>query len=260
MAMPQRAAVFLTVVFTAGAALAANEKNVAYADEVIQYDPAFGGLAPKRNMDPTKALGKPQRAYHDVSLGRGGLLELAFVEHLITNSGDDEADLRIHEVGPDVESVYVAVQPADEATAKAVTLRCQDLRKPFGDGFCEIGRTRGGLTELDIDAYFPGYEKGQLHFNAVQLVDDDEQGELKGPLVGADIDAVAAVYSQPMPKGVWGYWGSPKADLKPTETPKPVVKMPVPAVNPVKVEIPAVTPPVVNVPVPVINGPRLAPR
>ena len=204
--MRQQAAVGLTVLLSAAFAFAAADKSAAYADEVLQYDPNFGGQAPKRNMDPSRALGKPGAKDSDVSIGRGGLLELAFVDRVITNSGNSEPDILVHEVGPSVESTYVALQPADAETARAIGFRCRDERKPVGDGFCEMGRINGGTTGLDIDALFPGFAKGQLHFNAIQLMDDENQGDHKGPTAGADIDGVVALFPGPAAPTVWSSW------------------------------------------------------
>jgi hypothetical protein len=185
------------VVWVAGAPGLA-QAGPAWADEVVAYEPAFGkGAQPRADhRDAAKALG-PAKHRRDVSLGQGGLLELAFVQHVLTNSGDAQVDLKVMEVGPDVEQTYVALLPADAATAAAVAGRCQDVRAPFADGFCEIGRVEGGSRALDVDALFPGHAKGTLRFSAVQLVDDAEQGESKGPSVGADIAGVAAFFHLP---------------------------------------------------------------
>lgn len=199
-------------------------RDAAWAEEVVQYDPGFGGLKPSRNVDPKKALTRPNGKSDDVSLGRGGLLELAWVTTTLTNSGDDLPDLSIHEAGPDVEGVLLAVQPADQDTARALAFSCKDERKPFHDGFCEIGFTGGGTTHIDLDAFFPGFPKGTLRFNAVQIVDDELQGAGKGTTVGADIDAVRALFTAPAPAaGTWGYWGPApqgKTTLPPAAAPR----------------------------------------
>ncbi|MEW5852109.1 MAG: hypothetical protein AB2A00_25195 [Myxococcota bacterium] len=186
-----------------GAAWAAPQQQkltkASFADEVIQYEPTFSGGPTPRNRSPERAVGKPRGGGHDVSLGRGGLMELAFLDNLLTNSGDARPDLHVFEVGEDVEETFVAIMPADEATARAVAGLCQDQRRPFHDGFCEIGKIDGGTSSLDIDQYFPGFRAGQLRFNAVQLVDDENQGKVAGRTVGADIDAVAALSSVDSP-------------------------------------------------------------
>ncbi|MBI5495652.1 MAG: hypothetical protein HY904_11560, partial [Deltaproteobacteria bacterium] len=185
------------------------------------------------------AVGRPGGRFRDVSLGRGGLLELAFVEHAVTNSGTSQPDLLIHETGPDVEGVYVALQPADAQTASAIGFRCRDERKPAGDGFCEIGRTGGGTTGLDIDAVFPGFQKGSLRFNAVQLIDDPEQGDPRAGSLGADIDGVTALFPGAAPRTAW-----------PTLSPANGSALPLPAVAPLS--LPAMNIPVVHVGTPAV--------
>jgi len=200
-------------------------KDATFAEEVVQYDPTFGGLKPARNMDPKRALTKPNGKSDDVTLGKGGLLELAWVTRVMINSGDELPDLRIHEAGPDVEGILLALQPADEDTARALAFACKDERKPFHDGFCEIGATGGGTTHVDIDALFPGFARGALRFNAVQLVDDDKQGAHRGHTPGADIDAVRALFTEAAPAaGTWGYWGPKPAgqSLPPAAAPRAV--------------------------------------
>jgi hypothetical protein len=57
----------------------------------------------------------------------------------------------------------------------------------------------GGIEfpSVDIDARFPGHDAGALIFDAVQLIDDPNEGERRGDTVGADIDAVGAIASAP---------------------------------------------------------------
>lgn len=207
----------LGVAVTAAAGLA-HAGGPAYAHEVIQYAPTFGSQrAPSRHHSrPLQAVGAPKRA-KDVSLGHGGLLELGFGPAVLTNSGDARPDLRVVEVGPDVESTFVAVMPADEATAKAVAPFCQDLRAPFDDGFCEVGGISGGTVRLDLDAFFPGQRAGALRFSAVQLVDDPEQGRDHGRSVGADIAGVLAFFHQPARAAEQNFFDGPAKDIGPQQ-------------------------------------------
>jgi len=211
----------------ATAVAAAGGPQAHYADDVIQYDPTFGGGKLPRNRDATRALGKPQLRNNDVSLGSGGLLEVAFVTSVLMNSGDDRPDLQIVEVGRDKEDTLVAVMPADEQTSRAIAHLCQDQLKPLTDGYCELGRAKGGTASLDLDALFPGFRAGELRFNAVQLVDDAEQGGGTGNTAGADIDGVVALHNGP--PALWPFAGfAPVVSVpqSPVTTGTPLVRMP----------------------------------
>ncbi|WP_372987507.1 PEP-CTERM sorting domain-containing protein [Marinobacter sp.] len=171
--------------------------DVSFADEVLDYDPSYSGEAVPTDpnyMDPTEALGAPDYSapYGSVSLGSGGLIELAFTDNALTNSGDDAYDLHIFEVGPDIEDTFVAIRP---------TLDTLDLLgsgyDSNGDGFFEVGSVTGSTSSLDIDAIFSGFTAGSLLFDAVQLIDDPDKDGQGGGTVGADIDAVGAIYSAP---------------------------------------------------------------
>lgn len=177
-----------------------------FADAVLRYDPLFlGGPAPTTpSMDPTTALGPPDfpggdaTFGYDVTLGVGGLLELLFLDNVLENSGTSADDLIVFEVGTNIEMSFMAVRPADQATADAIESMCVDVRPPFGDGFCEIGvgKTTFSNFTADLDSVFPGFEQGDLRFDAIQLVDDPEQGSVVVPgSPGADIDAVGALSS-----------------------------------------------------------------
>jgi hypothetical protein len=167
-----------------------------FADAVISYNPLFtGGPAPAAAyQNPARALGAPDPGgpldpYY-VTLGRGGRIELAFVDNLLTNSASAAADLWVYEIGPDVEDTFVAIRP----TAATFAL----LGAGFdanGDGFFEIGKVFGSTSTINIDAFFPAFAAGLLRFDAVQLVDDRNEGEASGTTVGADIDAVRALTS-----------------------------------------------------------------
>ncbi len=166
-----------------------------FADKVIKYDPLFNrGPAPSTNFqDTNKALGAPDYVSNSgyVSLGRGGLIELLFTNNILSNSGNNgKTDLHIFEVGPDVEDTFVAIRPT------ASTLPLLDPSKDANkDGFFEVGKIFGSTSSIDIDAIFPGFAAGKLLFDAVQLIDDPNEGNRSGVTVGADIDSVGAISS-----------------------------------------------------------------
>ena len=167
---------------------------VSFADEVILYDPLFsGGPGPTLGNIPSKALGIPDyvssnRLY--ATLGRGGKIELLFSNNLLVNSGSDGHDLHIFEVGPDVEDTFVAIRPT--AATAALLGEGHDAD---ADGYYEIGKVFGATSSIDIDAIYPGFAAGELEFDAVQLIDDYNEGGSTGATVGADIDAVGAIGS-----------------------------------------------------------------
>ncbi|AQQ72464.1 hypothetical protein SMSP2_02849 [Limihaloglobus sulfuriphilus] len=169
--------------------------DLSFADAVLRYDPLYGGgPAPTAGTDPQAALGIPDWVGNDdehATLGRGGLLELLFVDNYLVNSGGEGHDLHIFEVGPDVEDTYVAIRPTAE-TALILDPATYDANE---DGFYEIGKVYGSTSSIDIDAIFPGYLAGELVFDAVQLIDDYNEGGSSGSTVGADIDAVGAIGS-----------------------------------------------------------------
>ena len=118
-----------------------------FADGVIEYDPYFsGGPVPTsgRFKNPQRALGLPDyTGGYDgtgaVGLGHGGRLELRFTDNVLINSGNQQADLVILEVGPQPEGMWVAVRPASAPTELSLAGFCADNLAPFGDGYCEIG-------------------------------------------------------------------------------------------------------------------------
>ena len=168
-----------------------------FADSVIRYDPLFnGGPGPTSPnfTDPNSAIGIPDDFANpagSVSLGRGGLIELLFTDNVLTNSGNSGFDLHVFEIGPDVEDTFVAIRP----TATTLNL-LNPLGDANGDGFFEIGKVFGSTSSIDIDTFFAGFSVGELEFDAVQLIDDPNEGNNTGSTVGADIDAVGAISSQ----------------------------------------------------------------
>ena len=167
------------------------EGAVSFADEVIRFEPLYsGGPAPTLNTNPQLALGVPEGLAVNkcTSLGRGGLIELAFTNNALINSGNSDHDLHIFEIGSDVEDTFVAIRPTAE-TAQLLGVQYD----ADNDGFYEIGKVYGSTASIDIDSVFPGFEPGQLVFDAVQLIDDYNEGNSSGNTVGADIDAVGAI-------------------------------------------------------------------
>lgn len=172
--------------------------NVSFADKVISYDPDYsGGNEPfdSNYTDPDSALGAPDydSPTGSVSLGSGGLLQLLFTDNALTNSGNSDNDLHIFEIGPDVEDTFVAIRP----TADTFNL-LSPTYSPDANGFFSVGSVTGATSSIDIDSLFSGFDPGALMFDAVQLIDDPNEGDRgANSTVGADIDAVGAISSAP---------------------------------------------------------------
>ncbi len=193
MSIPRTPALALLVLALTTAAPGAAAQNP-YADAWLFYDPHFGGgpapTAPYQN--PARALGAPDEPgppdpYY-LTLGRGGLVRLAFVDNLLTNSASAATDLRIYEIGPDVEDTFVGIRP----TATTLALLTGAGFVPDAAGYFPIGKVFGATSAINIDTFFPGFAAGVLRFDAVQLRDDPNEGDTFGATVGADIDAVEA--------------------------------------------------------------------
>ncbi|MDP2314683.1 MAG: hypothetical protein Q8P41_17400 [Pseudomonadota bacterium] len=158
------------------------DRTGAYADIVIDYAPVILGEEPTEpHRGGDNALEAPDYAGVNscssmgtctfVSLGDGGSITLGFLDHLIVASGDAAPDLRIYEVGPDIEDTFVEIS-GDNAT------------------WLSVGAVFGSTATIDIDAYGP--ESGST-FVYVRLTDDSSQGRQSKGTVGADIDAVEAL-------------------------------------------------------------------
>ena len=130
-------------------------EEMSFADAVIRYDPPAGGDAAPVDpsyLDPSVALGRPSERF--VSLGSGGVIELAFVDNVLTNSRDSEPDLYIDEVFGTAEQFYLAIRPTPDS---AGLLR----DKLDADGYIKIGSFRGEpsnrhfITLIDLDQFLP---------------------------------------------------------------------------------------------------------
>ena len=165
---------------------------ISFADAVVDYSPVLVGSnpsAPHRN--PSAALGLPDYADATgtlacadpptctfVSLGDGGSLTLRFDDNLLTGSGDATPDLWIFEVGADIEDTFVEISSD-------------------GSIWHSVGKVFGTTAGVDIDAFSFGPSD---YFSYVRLTDDANEGEQSGIFVGADIDAVGAISTVPVPE------------------------------------------------------------
>jgi hypothetical protein len=154
---------------------------ISFADVVTSYLPGLEGLAPTAPyQDESRALGPPDYAGGDdgyVSLGVGGELILRFTNNVLTGSNNDDDDLWIFEIGPDVEDTTVDV------STDGVT-------------WFSVGLVTGSTRGIDIDAF--GFNSTSA-FSYVRLTDVANEGATTGATVGADIDAVGAISTRATP-------------------------------------------------------------
>ena len=110
-------------------------------------------------------------------MGRGGSLTLRFLDNRLTGSDDARPDLHIFEIGPDVEDTFVSISKN-------------------GTDWFDVGKVFGSTSSIDIDFY--DFDTSD-EFAYVRLVDDPNEGNSGGATVGADIDAVGAISTVPIP-------------------------------------------------------------
>ena len=171
--------------------------GLSFADVLIEYNPGCSNI---EDPDPTGALGvsdwpvgssgdKPEFVF----LGVNGSIKLEFTNNLLTNSGDNNEDLWVFEVGVDIEDSALALRPADAFTE--TQLQLLGIPDTNGDGFYEVGNIDGATTGFDIDNVMLGYAPETLLFDAVELTDLDNGNCQTQSTPGADIQAVCALYS-----------------------------------------------------------------
>lgn len=114
---------------------------------------------------------------NSVSLGVGGSLTVRFTDNFLTGDGTSALDLWIFETGPDIEDTFVAISRN-------------------GSDWLSVGSVGGSTSGVDIDSF--GFGPGD-RFAFVRLTDDPNEGEVDGATVGADIDAIAAISTIPVP-------------------------------------------------------------
>lgn len=153
---------------------------ISFADRVVAFTAGTGvspGFANANNaLGAPNLTGRgpePETGEFTTSLGRGGVLTLAFESNFLTGSGDARPDLVIFETG-EIESVRV------EISRDGVT-------------FFDVGVVGGVDNTVDLDRFGFG---PQDRFSFVRLT-DLRQGSLTSGPAGADIDAVGAISSVP---------------------------------------------------------------
>jgi hypothetical protein len=155
--------------------------STSFADAVVMYEPSFsGGTIPTGKwLDSKQALGIPNYTGGGdgngaVSLGDGGRLTLQFIDNALIGSNDNSPDLYIFEVGPSVEDMFVEISKD-------------------GIHFNAVGKVFGSISSVDIDSF--GFTMSD-RFYYVRLTDVFAGSGTESP-IGADIDAVGAISSEP---------------------------------------------------------------
>ena len=172
--------------------------GLSFADFVIDYQNTCG--AGNMFQNPEKALGVSDDAGvigsdNFVSLGSNGWIRLGFSNNRIINSGDNQADIWIFEIGPAVEATRVELRPFDASTLSALV--SAGIPDGDGDGFFDFGAVMGATSSVDIESIISGFNVGALVFDAIKLTDQAGIG-CNSVAPGADIDAVCALSSVPV--------------------------------------------------------------
>ncbi len=177
------------------------EETISFADEVISYNPQCeDDIDPLLNQ-PDKILGPPDFEGPDVnftlfgdnfvSLGEGGSITVRFTDNILTNSGNADPDLWIFEVGEAVQAIVIELRPIDQATINS--LNNAGIIDTDQDGFYLLDTLLGSTSFLDIDSIVSGLSGEVLQFDAVRIIDVENQACLGSGAPGADIDAICAL-------------------------------------------------------------------
>jgi hypothetical protein len=162
-----------------------------FADAVVDYSPGLKGADPSfPNRDPSRALGAPDILVmpgfpcgsplncHAVSLGVGGSITLRFTDNFLTGSDSPAIDLWIFEVYGDEEASFVDISSD-------------------GTHWSSVGMVPGWTSGVDLDAF--GFGSAN-RFSYVRVTDVATLDGQTGATVGADIDAIGAASSLPVPE------------------------------------------------------------
>ena len=167
--------------------------GISFADELLEYQSGCTIEHP----NPEGALGVANfngNNYDErVFLGHGGIIRLGFTNNVLTNGGTPADDLFVFEVGFDTEGCSIALRPTNDFTIAELT--SNGFTDPDNDGYYILGGIGGSTAGFDIDGVLPGYAPGELQFDAITLIDDDDGFCGSASTPGADIDAVCALSS-----------------------------------------------------------------
>jgi len=163
-----------------------------FADELVEYslediDP---GDVTSGNFDPLNAIGtpnyNPNSLSSSVGLGGSGFLKLRFTDNILTNSGNDDVDIWVFEVGGP-NPIKIELHPLNQITESKISslLTDDDL-----DGYYTLGNFDGHTSSIDIDKVLNNYSYQELLFDAIKI-SNGSMTSFNSP----DIDAVCAASS-----------------------------------------------------------------
>jgi hypothetical protein len=178
-----------TLVTPQGGTVKVRADHDPWADNVISFTP--GKPMSRASPDPSKTLGKPdfvagkRQTNTFLSMGHGGELVLEFADNrLVDGAGDD---LVVFEIGTAIEPVDIAISTD-------------------GKVWIEVGHLKGAKCTADIG---PAVRKAQAdrvlvetrpEFRFVKVRDAKAGKSNNSSQQGADIDAVGALNSIPVPR------------------------------------------------------------
>lgn len=164
---------------------------ISFADAVVsQALPAIAADRPNAaNSVAEHALGAPNYVSGGAcassntncpftSLGNGGSITLRFTDNYLIGSNSPQLDLYVFEVGPAVEAMTVHVSKD-------------------GSHWISVGQVSGMQAGVDLDAY--GFGRNDK-FSFVRLTDVYADNFGTGASVGADLDALGAISTAPVPE------------------------------------------------------------
>ena len=167
-----------------------------FADVVFEYSSGcpFSDPLPQGSLGVADYNFEPGDNPTFTFLGQGGFIKLGFTNNVLSNSGDNQDDLWVFEIGPIVESIDIAIRPLDNFTE--TQLQNSGIPDANSDGYYEVGNLSGATSGFDIDLVIQGYAAGELKFDAIEIKDVIDE-DCSTETAGADIDAVCALFSIP---------------------------------------------------------------
>ncbi len=168
--------------------------GISFSDELISYE--SGCLIEDSN--PEGVLGvcdwnpSGTDSPEHVFLGDQGSIAVKFNNNHLLNSGSLEPDLRIIQAGVELE-FSIEVRAFDDFTSSA--LIDAGLSSFNNDGFYFLGSAGMLTSDIDLDQYLPGFNYGDLKFDAVRITDVGNGCDVIEGVSGVRIDAICALTS-----------------------------------------------------------------
>lgn len=173
-------------------AMGYDEGDVAYIDEVLEFNPGSGITSfadPSAATGPFDSFDRTNDRF--VSLGEQGSITLKFTDNALIASGNARNDLAIYESGAEPEATKIEISHN-------------------GVQWIDLGVTDALFHTIDIDAFYSqGVQVGVPYFyvrltDIVDGTEDNGNADPDGgqPFSGADIDAIGAISTVLCSEGV----------------------------------------------------------